>query len=316
MIRRASTISAFFLALLTLFSCEKDLEISVPTSPPQLVVNSVFSQDSLWRIEVSTSASPGQNLSIRSLKHPEIQLTEDGNLIKDLVVDSSFASPGFFGDRVTDVSIYFQRTMTSRPQPGHSYSIEVSYPGFRTVSAVASVPMPVLINRKTNLQSQSLIVVEGKQMRRFQFSILDSPDSRYYGIEVFKTENDGTNPQRIQFYSADQVFAENIQFDEDARVTQDGRFYDPSRAVFFSDETFSGKERNFSIYLDADLDPSTPIYVRALTLSDELYHFVVAYQRQQQNSGNPFAEPTQVYTNILNGYGIFAGYSVSETALN
>lgn len=241
---------------------------------------------------------------------------EDGNVIKDLSLDSSFASPGFFGDRVVDVLIYFQRSAISKPEPGKEYSIEVMMPGFRTVSATASVPAPVTPRRKTNSMSGDVIQVEGKSMRRYTFSLLDSQNSGYYGVEVYKTNSDGENPERIQFYSSDQVFTENITFDEDARVVENGRFYDPERGVFFSDKSFKGKERNFSIYIDANLDPNTPLYVRALTLSDELYNFVVDYQRQQQNAGNPFAEPTQVYSNIKNGFGIFAAYSTAEARLN
>lgn len=241
---------------------------------------------------------------------------EDGNVIKDLVIDSSFASPGFFGDRVVDVLIYYHRSTNSSPEPGKVYSIEVMHPNFRTVSATAKVPTPVILRRKTNSSSQDIIQVEGKAMRRYQFSLLDSPDSRYYGVEVYKTNSDGSDRERIQFYSSDQVFTENVTFDGDQRIVSNGRFYDPERGVFFSDESFKGKERNFAIYLDANLDPNTRLYVRALTLSDELYQFVVDYQKQQQNAGNPFAEPTQVYTNIKNGFGIFAAYSISEARLN
>ena len=52
--------------------------------------------------------------------------------------------------------------------------------------------------------------------------------------------------------------------------------------------------------------------VRFLTLSRDFFEFATSYQKQKLNNNNPFAEPTQVYSNIENGLGIFAGFAVTE----
>jgi hypothetical protein len=52
--------------------------------------------------------------------------------------------------------------------------------------------------------------------------------------------------------------------------------------------------------------------VRFLTLSKDFFEFVTSYQKQKNNSNNAFAEPTQVYSNVENGLGIFAGYAITE----
>ena len=62
-----------WLALVAFFGCERVVEYGLPGATPRLVVNSLICEDSLVRIEVSISASPGDGAKIQSLRDAKSQ---------------------------------------------------------------------------------------------------------------------------------------------------------------------------------------------------------------------------------------------------
>jgi hypothetical protein len=50
-------------------------------------------------------------------------------------------------------------------------------------------------------------------------------------------------------------------------------------------------------------------WLEAVTMSEDYYKYQKSYINQANNISNPFASSSEVYTNIENGVGIFAGYS-------
>ena len=57
------------------------------------------------------------------------------------------------------------------------------------------------------------------------------------------------------------------------------------------------------------------IYLTISRVSKEYYWYQSSYSNYLQTSGDPFAQPVQVYTNINNGLGVFAGYSASKDSI-
>ena len=73
--------------------------------------------------------------------------------------------------------------------------------------------------------------------------------------------------------------------------------------VKFSLPGFGGPE-----YLQPPLD----LNILLLSVSEQYYKYVTSVIEQQNNNDDYYAEPTKVYNNINNGYGIFAGYCTSK----
>ena len=46
-------------------------------------------------------------------------------------------------------------------------------------------------------------------------------------------------------------------------------------------------------------------------ISKSYYYYRTSLELYQSASGNPFAQPVQVYSNIENGFGVFAGSQIS-----
>jgi hypothetical protein len=297
--------------------CEKELEYDVQAANATLVVNSIFAQDSIWQVEVSTTANPGEGGRIRSLKDAYVTILEDGVRIGDMVVDSMDARPGFLGEleggRTNTVKLYFHRTISSVGRAGRNYELRVSHPSFPTVYSTAQIPRQARV-RLNNTGPQSAVLIGGKPMRPLEFQILDDGSENFYAIEVWASKSDGSvDFSRQTFYSQNKVLEENTIETSSGESSSDYRAYTPDRGVFFSNTKFNGRGANFRIYVDNNFNPIIDqLSIRVLRLSHELYDFTTTYQQQLINQGNPFAEPAQVYSNIQNGSGIFAGYSVAE----
>jgi hypothetical protein len=56
-------------------------------------------------------------------------------------------------------------------------------------------------------------------------------------------------------------------------------------------------------------------WVSLYSLSREMYRYQISYLNQIINKQNPFAQPVQVYSNIHNGVGIFAGYQMERVRI-
>lgn len=56
-------------------------------------------------------------------------------------------------------------------------------------------------------------------------------------------------------------------------------------------------------------DYTEEYWLEAVTMSEDYYKYQKSYINQVNNISNPFASSNEVYTNIENGVGIFAGYS-------
>ena len=80
--------------------------------------------------------------------------------------------------------------------------------------------------------------------------------------------------------------------------------------VLISDAVFDGTTKTISVELDQIyFDTGKTMIVILSTLSEDFYRYKKTFRAQQVNGDNPFAQPAQIYTNVQNGLGIFAGYS-------
>ncbi len=87
--------------------------------------------------------------------------------------------------------------------------------------------------------------------------------------------------------------------------------------LFFSDELTEGDTLERDIYFAQKIGGSDPrvfssfnsIYLKLCTISEEYYLYAKSYADQSfAIDYSLFVEPVSVFTNVHNGYGIFAGY--------
>ena len=70
-----------------------------------------------------------------------------------------------------------------------------------------------------------------------------------------------------------------------------------------------------SFYKNNFENEDTYIIVKLLTISQDIYRYIISHNLNEQVGGDPFAQPVQVYSNVENGLGLFSGYTVYTDTL-
>jgi len=231
------------------------------------------------------------------------------------------------------------RSSRTVPEPGNKYSIEVTSPKYKTpvtaeevlVDAVPITDLKVTIIDSSfyrdywydefgNRQGQVWGNVEGS----IDVTISDPAGTdNYYQLSVYtyntwidyiyNPDNPGESDTAVR------INREEIRFSTDDPVADDSDDY--MTKLHFNDNIIDS-----FIYFSAISDESTfssfalliilssisvkfLIYVTSMNKAGYLYRKSV--KEYQNSSGDPFSEPVLIYSNIENGYGIFAGYSTN-----
>ncbi|HIF14776.1 MAG TPA: DUF4249 family protein, partial [Bacteroidetes bacterium] len=131
------------------------------------------------------------------------------------------------------------------------------------------------------------------------------------------------------FYSILAYYADTL-FNEDSTyydvyfqkldLTSDDVFIDEAsdwNEVIFTDDLFNGQKISLKVKSEIwSYEPGMVIYWTLINHSEDYFMYKKTFNVYQSVEGNPFAEPVQVFSNIKNGYGIFAGYSQSITTFH
>lgn len=276
--------------------CETIVDVDLPDSEPQLVVNDLFVADSTWRVYV------GQSLSIQGqegrtappVENATVEILTDGRVVDTLVFGGGsskelYRSPDGHG-----------------PLVGQEYTVRASAPAFEeTAEATSHAPAPVPFS------------VEQAESGRFDIDVtITDPEKRvnHYALFVYErfTARGTSTTQTIAFTSASPLLRENTQAElgEGGRTTY-GR-------ALFSDATFQGQTRRVTIRLGGGATFAETraagagggkVFVALASLSEENYEYQRTAQLQDEVSRNPFAEAVLVHSNVRGGLGIFAGSS-------
>jgi len=91
----------------------------------------------------------------------------------------------------------------------------------------------------------------------------------------------------------------------------------PLEAVYLTDKNFNGKSYKTTVGINAEEvlynsvgNPLSELHVKSV--SKEMYEYLTSIEEKNLRVGDPFSEPVQVYNNIENGIGIFAGFTQNE----
>ncbi|HLU94289.1 MAG TPA: DUF4249 family protein [Membranihabitans sp.] len=145
-----------------------------------------------------------------------------------------------------------------------------------------------------------------------------TPGSGYIDLRI------EDEPGRSNMYLVDisAIFQSDSLYSEDqflvyGRVdrpdkTADLDIFDNNRNNLFHEDDFTREGRKrihfhfSSTYGSHERDKGAVLIVRLSNLSDNYIRFQRSSQQYAINKGNPFAEPAEIFTNVNNGYGIFA----------
>ncbi len=295
-------IECFFLFLLT--SCshfEHVVDIELPGKPPQLVVECLFKPDQPFHFFIFKS------INIVSVKRSVALINAQVVLYEDNIEVEKFG----FNEQQNG---YYS---TVKPQPLKKYKVVVNAPGFDEVTAESFIPEKVKIKEATAQYSfrgaTGFLSPANSISGTFQVKFDDLPtdENRFYAFTVehmdfFK------NPTLSPYY----LFVYGLQSDYYPMETgQD--------VVLVTNSLF--KQKPFTARLDFlygavwvnDVDISSDYLksfykIHLLSVSQDYYEYFRKLDDHLKNQTADFfssGNPVGVYSNIQNGYGIFAGYN-------
>lgn len=296
-------------ALFLLASCEKDIKVVVPPHESKLVVNSITMEGDTIEVMV------GKSVGVNDYNYKRSQLITDANVV--LTVDG--VAQALTYDVISGT--YRSKAVAEK---GKAYLLKVSAKGYQDVEASTYVPALVSITSAGVINNARNTTSNGPQ-DELKLKFTDpAAASDYYVLRILPGQDYSIQDSiyGYQNYSYSTCVTSSDPSIED-------QYGDPlsgdecmnSSEILFGDGLFNGKEKELKVYIYSGFFQSYAITANGDTLKPvvELWHISEGYYKYMKtvrysmnNEGNPFAEPTSVYTNIKNGYGIFSMMSKDE----
>ncbi|MCG8696702.1 MAG: DUF4249 domain-containing protein [Bacteroidales bacterium] len=285
---------------IALASCDTESEINIDN----YVVNSFISSDTPFIVKTTKTVSVFDTATYSPLKNLEGKLYENGELIGDLIYQLPYQREGIPEEVPEGYSI-----TGFVPEQGKEYSFELRDGNF-VIQGSDVIPYAVnfTVDTTTVLDDYDLSTLGTECTLNFT----DPADrDNYYVIaynatEFFSNEDTIGWTQAIGWMKSDDPAIEHSFYYQ-------GLLYTGNRFIF-SDKYFNGKEYSMPVRIFAGQNSGRRVNltIYLLSVSEQYYKYVTSSIKQQENNEDYYAEPTQVYNNIENGFGIFAGFSVSK----
>lgn len=299
-----SIILSFFLLVST---CEKEVQLNINEVDSKLAVLCNFSPDEPFILELSKSKSINSTkLGTNIVNNADVQICVDNVVIETILPLNT--SP--------DANSKFQSTQ-ALPKTKQVYTLKIDAEGLAPITATSSIPEAIEISHSTI----GAIVpfetdddeTEGYHVRLgVQFED-PAHETNYYQISFFQeilTSEPAAQENNIETSSND-----GYSFIDDDIINN---FNLIDGGILFKDLTFNGTTKEFVFQPKFFYKPGTPsstatpinIIIELRSVSEEYYKYYTSiYRQSSQDNNTPFSNPTVIYSNVKNGYGVFAGYS-------
>lgn len=281
------------LSLLSLTACEEDFLLIRPDFKPSVVVNSIFKAGKPWSVGLSYSKdilTPGSE--ILAITNAEVSVIEKNNG-REIILKHT-------GNGYYQSEIY-------PPLADKTYELIVNVPGYQVVKAISNAP------KKANVVSIITDIVD-QNTTKVNFEIRDNINN-YYIWNFISTNpknpidsNFTGNPKELVSsiikYKNISGYLNNLSsLNENDAAAQGGTF-----SSNISETIGNGDGETET---NPDENGITKRYLRLLTTSKDLYNYYKTVEKftAADNHNSSFSQSPEIYSNIKNGLGIFAGYT-------
>lgn len=286
----------FFLVIFSMFSCTKLINIDFGKQDSKLVVNSIFTDDDVIKLTLSKTLSFAENGNDR-VDNAECKLFCDDEFVEIL------ENKG--GGNYESITI---------AEKEKTYKIEISCEGFETVTAESFIPTMPTFFRYDSMPSA--IWDEGDGLGVYYtnagLTILDDDHSdNFYSVKLYNEYYDGTQVNPIHRYRSD-----------DPVLVNEGILTYQPMFLLFSDKLLDEQERQIK-YQHAAVGmfgDTSLLIIQKKSITEDYYKYLKSVIIQANNQASQsnillIGEPIEIYTNIKNGYGIFAGVAIDYDTL-
>ena len=290
---KLTNLISFILFLPFLFSCEKIIPLENESSSNKIVVNSLFSTDSLWKIHLSYSKSVIGSTDYKYVENALIKIIDSNG---KQITNFQYLNDGFYESN-------------SFPKTNEKYFLKINNNN-DSVSSFDKVPQHV---SATNIDTSSF-VKNGQNRIKISLKFTDPKnENNYYKVAV------KTKKTKIDLLGQDNIIDTSI-IENWIKLFQESEVLErtsENSELIFNDLTFNGENFNveFSIKnLIKKFDQDESVFLNLIdvyfyTISESVYNYHKSIKIYNDIEGIPLIQPVQVFSNIDNGYGIFAGAS-------
>lgn len=299
---RCFTKFLFLLILVSMVSCEEDYIIHRSAFKPSIVINSIFTVGKPWIVDITYSRDIlNPKSAILPVENAEVIVVEKSNKRQILLKHQ--------GNGKYQSDIY-------TPIADKTYELEVYVQGYEVVKASSMSPK----NADVVILSEEVDIVDSTGAK-IDFEILDQGENYYIWDLVFSNTN---NPLDTSFTGSPKNLVSSLNKYNDLTKYINGLSNPSSNdAVSTGGQTINYNKDALNI---DGIDPdgqiiTTPIenkkYIRLLTASKDLYSYYKTVQKfiESDNHNSSFSQAPEIYSNITNGLGIFAGYTEKYTEI-
>lgn len=278
-------------------ACEQTLDLPLRKEDNLLTLNAEWLPEEPLNTLVTFSKKPFQSGTYEVPEDAVVQVYEDEVWTETL----SYKPP----DSTQPFGIY---SGISRPKAGSRYRVEVSVPGYQTISTEDRIPLHCPIQEFNMLFYPTNYGQEGA---RFSFVIPDDlTEDNYYQLFVYylTVVKDDQDPDAQPLT---EVFSRRCSINiPDFEI-------DYSKGILFTDQTFAG--RNFPLQIELEAEPisfflddrflEVKLIFELRNISRNNYLYRSSYTKFRNDQNNGFNEPVFVWNNIQGGLGIFSAFT-------
>lgn len=288
-------------SILTLISCHTLVEDEFPDFEAVPVMNGILQADSTFRVQISLAANLSDTMP--DFVDNALVIIEDQ---KQAVDTLTYTDEGWY------VSL---RTVKA----GYSYTCRVNIPGFNTMMAHTTVPLPTEIDSVifTDLASRGQ---EGEKISSVAFRLHNNVETEMFWEVKFKKR------WFRSLYDWDvEDWTERSQVDEAyifMKAEQDSVLLSESNPLtVFSNRKMKSDRHWIKFYFSENyfsFGGTDTLFLELLNIDESYYHYHKQYYIYDSAGWGGLGSSPQrypLYSNITNGLGIFTGMSVSRKEL-
>lgn len=301
-----------FILIAGLTACEKPVTIEVPQKDPKLVIKGLLAKDETVVVTVGRS---------RGILDP---VSYQNSLVEQYTVKN--AVPVIYENGVAiDTLVYNAQDYNYRPRnnsrirAGFLYTIRVTAQGFTLAEASSLLPSQSVIaevrrvrNARTNTDGEMMDDVTIKfddpaGEKNFYLAQVWSANGTMFGNRIYCVSSTDKDLEAIG-EDADPLATDNC-FDGTALLMKDVNFNGAQKQLKLSVRSFELQDFN------DNMGRTHRPYIRLFRITEDEFKYVKSYNNYTTAGDNPFAEPANVFSNVKNGYGIFAVSTVAVDTL-
>ena len=300
-----------------LMSCDKWLngqviDFDLPDHTPVLTVYAFYEAgQNIVDTKVGSSVSILSQNEPQPVENVSLKLYENDQLLEEWTAEAVYVIDTFYIyihpiDNDTtyyiDSTFTYQHTLSTNISTElEEYRLEVSAPGYETVSSTLTVPRKADV---TNVTLERDVPVSGPYYNWGQ-----NVDEN--GEKISLTINDPAGEDNIYHVKFSFEYEDSLYrytSDEYLEAQESGYYYD-NGGFLISDQYFDGQQRTLVFekwYYEDDEQRPKKIQVHVLAMPKPYADFKTSLDKYWDAEYNPFAEPVILYSNMENGLGLFS----------